>query len=61
MSDGRVFVCTLCEKSWKTLPEGSVQLTYAKGGGKGRANTYRFADGNIHVIKKAQSVDKEQQ
>jgi hypothetical protein len=56
-----VFFCKLCEKSWTTLPEGSVQLTHGKRGGDGHANTYRFADGSIHVIKKAQSDDKEQQ
>ena len=47
-----VFVCTLCEQSWDTIPKDAVNLTPAKRGGRDHAHTYRFADGSIHIIKK---------
>jgi hypothetical protein len=50
MSDNeKEFVCTLCGEIWKTLPENAIQLTNF--GGRGRTNTYKFADGTVHVIK----------
>ena len=53
MSD-KGFYCQLCEKTWDQLPLDAIPLTTF--GGRGRANTYRFADGTIHIIKKAHSV-----
>ena len=52
MSDKvKVFICTLCEREWTTLPDDAVQLTTTKRGGNGLRTTYRFG-GTIHVIKK---------
>jgi hypothetical protein len=56
-----IFVCRICERTWDTLPEGIVQLTTAKRGGRAHVNTYKFPDNSIHAITKtAKNADKEQ-
>jgi hypothetical protein len=61
MSDTeKEYICSLCGEVWTTLPEDAVPLTNF--GGRGRANTYRFSDGTIHVIRiKARSARGEKQ
>lgn len=59
MSTDKIYVCTLCNKTWPELPEGSVRLQHSKRGGNGHSFTYRLADGSIHIIKTVQST-KEQ-
>jgi hypothetical protein len=55
----KVFYCQLCEKTWDQLPPDAVPLTNF--GGHGRANTYKFADGTIHIItRKAQSAGRKE-
>src|SRR6266853_6157393 len=49
MSDDKVFFCKLCERTWPELPAGAVRLTNNRGRGHAHVNTYRFADGSIHV------------
>jgi len=62
MNNDKIFSCTLCQKTWTTLPEGTVQLTTKKRGGNGgRRTTYRFADGSIHVITKTATNAGEKQ
>ncbi len=46
------FVCLICGRTWETLPEDAIRLTNFSGRGYSRVNTYQFADGSIHVIKK---------
>jgi len=60
MSANTIFSCTLCERTWDTLPEGAVQITTTKRGGNGIRTTYRFADGSIHaIVKRAAQSAKE--
>jgi len=55
-----MYKCKLCERTWDTLPEGAVQLTTRKRGGRGHANVYRFSDGITHVIKKQTATNAEE-
>ncbi len=55
-----IFVCRICEREWVTLPEGIVQLTTTKRGGRGHANTYKFPDNSIHVITKQTAKNAEE-
>ncbi len=45
------YICKLCGQVWTTLPEDAIRLTNIGGSGHGRVNTYRFVNGEIHVIK----------
>jgi hypothetical protein len=56
-----VFVCRICERTWDTLPEGAVQLTTRKRGGRGHVNTFRFPDNSIHIIVKQTVSSTEEQ
>jgi len=42
------YVCITCDQEFDDIPAGAVQLTP----GEHRVNTYRFADGTIHSIRK---------
>lgn len=46
------YVCSVCGEVWETLPEDAICLTNFGGRGYRRVNTYKFADGTVHIITK---------
>jgi hypothetical protein len=45
-------VCTTCDQKFDDIPAGAVQLTP----GERRINTFRFADGTIHSLRKVRGL-----
>ncbi len=49
------FVCTTCDREFPDgIPDGAVQLTP----GERRINTFRFADGTVHHLRKPMSTEQ---
>ncbi len=46
----KVFFCTLCEKTFPSLPDGSIKLT--NNNGRGCVNVWKLPDGSTHAIVK---------
>jgi hypothetical protein len=51
------FVCITSNKTWKTIPEGAVQLT-SGGSGHRRVISYRLLDGTVHHLRPAMSLER---
>jgi hypothetical protein len=52
------WTCDICEQLVDAIPEEAVQVT--RGRGESRAQTYRFADGSFHHLRKLRTKEKQQ-
>jgi len=54
----RMYICKICQQTWRELPEGATQLQ--KGSGPGYT-MFRFADGSVHNIRSMKARSAEEQ